>query len=818
MKDWANDPDLLATFRAEVDDRLASLRSGLLELEGHPSPRQIIGELFRDAHTVKGSARMLGLDDVVSLAHRAEDLLGALRDGRTDVRRDHIDVLLATCDAISRAMPGSPRPATSAEIKGLSDALHAALRGQDHVAVPVVTGEQTNAEESALAAAEVPAPAASVAPADRSAQAATGSAFSAFSVFPAFQAPAVFHAPAEEPQTAPSPFAAPSAPSAPPAPPAPTPGVPAPRPRPAQQDQLPPPRQTAVRVPVRRVRELLDGVGEAELAARRVGVQTHELSTALAAASSAAQVVRGATSGRKSDPLANAASALVGAVERMRIAAGDLPTLLEDAESAMSIVRDGTISLAMVPVRQVVAGFAGLVRELTIGTGKDVVLVVEGETVELDSRVLDAAADALRHLVTNAVDHGCESVADRIAAGKPGTATITVAAHAAGASVVIDVSDDGAGIDEDRLRAVAVARGVLGAEEARTLTGSALLRVLFVEGFSTRNEVTHSSGRGVGLDVVAHAVGGIGGTVDIGTRLGSGTTFTVMLPVTLGVQRCLVARVGGETYALPVTGVVETVTLKGVARAEVAGVPVLVRHGVSLPLLDLGVAVGVRGERNPRAAVIVRSGAVGEHTAFAVDALDGEREMVIKDLGLFLGRQAAVTGATIDADGGLVLVLDVRELASRGATAPLSMGPDPGMPALRAPSGVRTSGDASGPARILVVEDSVGVRELQRAILEGAGYDVTTAMDGSEGAARLSGRPFDLVLSDVEMPGMDGFSLARALRRTPGWQDVPVIIMTSRGDDADRRAGLDAGASAYLLKSSFDQAELLSTVRRLIGR
>jgi CheY-like chemotaxis protein len=214
--------------------------------------------------------------------------------------------------------------------------------------------------------------------------------------------------------------------------------------------------------------------------------------------------------------------------------------------------------------------------------------------------------------------------------------------------------------------------------------------------------------------------------------------------------------------------------------------------------------------------VVVQHGGAGDLLALAVDALEGELEVVVKELGTFLGRLPTVAGATIDGDGTVVLVLDIREiavrqLASGGGQAPASLG---------AP-GRRTSADTAGPAvrpRVLVVEDSVGVRELQRVILEGAGYDVLTAVDGLDGAARLSQDPVDLVLSDVEMPGMDGFTLTRTLRRTRGWEDVPVVIMTSRGDPADQRAGLDAGASAYLLKSEFDQAELIDTVRRLLGR
>jgi len=440
--------------------------------------------------------------------------------------------------------------------------------------------------------------------------------------------------------------------------------------------------------------------------------------------------------------------------------------------------------------------------------------VLTGQDVELDTRVLDAVADSLRHLVTNAVDHGCEAPAARVANGKPARCTITVAARAAGSTVVIEVSDDGRGVDEDALRATAVARGLL--PEDTTATGPALLQVMFSPGFSTVDAVTRSSGRGIGLDVVRTVVEDLSGALEVLSEPGSGTTFVITLPVTLGVLRCLLARVGSERYALPVAGVVETIGLATAERHEVAGVPVVVRDGRTMPVVDLGAALDAVGERDARAAVVVHHGPGGDLLALAVDDLEGEREVVVKELGGFLGRLPAVAGATIDSDGSVLLVLDVRELAARQVAAGAPALPESTPAARRSAAGAeRRSGSRP---RVLVVEDSVGVRELQRVILEGAGYEVLTAVDGTDGASRLADDPVDLVLSDVEMPGMDGFTLTRTLRRTRGWEDVPVVIMTSRGDVADQRAGLDAGASAYLLKSEFDQAELIDTVRRLLGR
>jgi chemotaxis protein histidine kinase CheA len=486
-----------------------------------------------------------------------------------------------------------------------------------------------------------------------------------------------------------------------------------------------------------------------------------------------------------------------------------LRELAEDSHSRLAQVRDGAMGLAMVPVRRVVAGLPRVVRDLATATGKDVRLILQGQDVELDKQVLDGVSDALKHLVVNAVDHGCESPTERAGAGKPAQATVTVTARAAGGTVVIEVSDDGAGIDEDVLRTTAIERGVILPDSA--LSGSALMNVLFLPAFSTATHVTETSGRGVGLDVVRSAVEGLGGSVELRTEVGRGTTFALTLPVTLGVLRCLMARVGDERFALPVPGVVESLSLKNAVVHALAGSPVVVRHGETLPLLDLGAALGVPGEREANAAVVVRHGE--RQVAWAVDGLEGELVLVVKDLGPFLGRPPVISGATIDGDGSVVCLVDLRELSD---DSPAQLAPAYGAMADRTDD--TEARDGAARARILVVEDSVGVRELERAILEGAGYEVVTAVDGTEGAARLHDTPADLVLSDVEMPGMDGYQLTRTIRRTRGWEQVPVVIMTSRGSEDDQRAGLDAGASAYLLKTEFDQNQLVETVRRLIGR
>jgi chemotaxis protein histidine kinase CheA len=725
---WGDDPELLATFRAEVEERLASLQSGLLALETHASPRQVVTLLFRDAHTVKGSARMLGLEGVLHVAHNMEDLLGALRDGRFEVRKNHVDLLLAACDGIARALPGDDALPEDA-LQPLVDALVAAVGGADEVAVPTI-----------------------------------------------------------------APPAAPEAEQAEPVEPA----------RPSSD---------SVRVAASKVYDLLDAVGEADLGARRVEQTTGTLLVEAAEQARWVASLRQATNSSALPPdVALALHRLVGVADEMTSTVRSLRELVEGHRSGMALVRDGAMGLAMVPVRRVLAALPRIVRDVAQATGKEVLLETSGEDVELDKQVLDGIADALKHLVINAVDHGCETPQERAAAGKRPQAVVSVSARSVGGTVVIEVADDGAGVDEEAVREKALRLGMIAPDSG--LSGSALLSLLFTPAFSTNDTVTETSGRGVGLDVVRNAVEDLGGSVEIRSERGAGTTFVLVLPLTLGVLRCLVARVGDERYAVPVPGVVESLSLRDAEVHQLAGAPVVLRHGVSVPLLDLGVALGLSraGGEAPRAALVVRH-TNGSQIAWAVDRLEGESELVVKDLGAFVGRVPYVAGATIDGDGSVVCLLDLRELADRATGGPAFL-PAAAVPARKAAGVV----PAQRKPRVLVVEDSVGVRELQRVILEGAGYQVETAVDGLDGASRLRDEPADLVLSDVEMPGMDGFALTRTIRRTKGWENVPVVIMTSRGEDHARQAGLDAGCSAYLLKNEFDQETLVSTVRRLVGR
>ena len=406
MGNWAEDPELLATFRAEVEDRLASLSAGLLQLENHPSPKQLVASLFRDAHTVKGSARMMGLQGVLDTAHAAEDLLGAIRDGRFQARRDLVDLLLATVDGISRSIPGVAAPIPGEHLAALIEALRGAIAGDDPVSVPRL------AEPVPVAASAV------VFPAPPPKQESESQPTTAVIVPP--------------PPTPPSP-AATSLPPMSPLPPMSTMST-----MPAAPNVVLPlgvdrgeRALDSVRVTSQRVYDLLDVVGEAELDTRRVEKNAAEVIALVADQNRWLRTFREALAANAAQLPEEAELAMhrvVSVGEQLHASGQQLRELVEDSRGRLGVVRDGAMGLAMVPVRRVVAAFPRLVRDVASSTGKDVGLNLVGEDVELDKKVLDGVADALKHLLINAVDHGCEKPEERIAAGKPPRAVVTVSA------------------------------------------------------------------------------------------------------------------------------------------------------------------------------------------------------------------------------------------------------------------------------------------------------------------------------------------------------------------------------------------------------
>jgi two-component system chemotaxis sensor kinase CheA len=457
----------------------------------------------------------------------------------------------------------------------------------------------------------------------------------------------------------------------------------------------------------------------------------------------------------------------------------------------------------MLPFAEACQGLDRTVRDLAHAGGKEVDFVLEGGDVELDRSVLEGLKDPLRHLVRNAVDHGVESPAERRAAGKPPRGQVRVAAVLRGAVVEVVVADDGRGLDLEALRRQARKHGLPESADERELA-----RLVFVAGLSTSTLITDVSGRGVGLDVVKSRLEALHGTVDLAFTPGAGTSFTLAVPLTLTTLRALFVTTAGQTFALAGTNVRKLVRVDPGAFRSVQGRGALALGGAPLPVASLAETLGLRGREpvRPGDKVPVLIVAAGEQRmAFVVDEFLAEQEIMIKGLGARIRRVAHVSGATILPSGKIALVLNAASLVRTALAAP------GGAPA---PLVVRAAPESR--KRIVLAEDSLTTRTLMKSILEAAGYDVTAAADGAAAWDILQERGADLLVSDVEMPRRDGFALAEAVRASQRFARLPVVLVTARASDADRARGVAVGADAYLVKSAFDQKNLLETIAQLL--
>jgi two-component system chemotaxis sensor kinase CheA len=401
----------------------------------------------------------------------------------------------------------------------------------------------------------------------------------------------------------------------------------------------------------------------------------------------------------------------------------------------------------------------------------------------------------------NAVDHGIESPQTRVAAGKPSQGTIRLHAMQLGSEVIIAITDDGRGIDTDAVRRQAARHGL----DTDGLSDEEVLPLTFQSGLSTVDFVTDVSGRGVGLDVVRVSVEAARGRVEVRSQPGVGTEFRIVVPITLAVLRCLLVEAGSERFALPFHRVVLSKAYEPSTEAHAEGRPVVWVDDRPVPVSSLADTLGIVGGKPPAGPIVVLADTARRH-AFHVDRLVGQRDVVVKGLSRLLPHLPAVAGVSVEPDGSVLVVLDPPGLIQRarqGRRDSVSSAADnPRQLARR---------------RVLVVDDALTVRELQRSILERSGFDVRVATDGSQALALLAEEPSDLVLTDVEMPNMDGFALTEAIRAHPSLTNIPVLILSSHASDADRQRGLDAGADGYIIKSGFDEGALLAAVNRLLG-
>ncbi len=767
------DPLLLDLFRVELENHTRVLEKGLVSAEGNQAPERI-EPLMRAAHSIKGAARIVGLSQAVSLAHAMEDLLAAVQKGKLVLTGDHVDLLLAGND------------------------LYAAMSRLGAAAVPDWIAEKEaeldrTAQEIRAALAGQPAP-----------------------------------PPEPSPVAGPPASRKPPGDSAAPAVPAPQPAMPAPA---VEQAVMPPHDEEApkpavperaegglVRVMTAHLDRLMGLAGECLVQAQSIKTFYPALLKIKKGFPSLTSALEGLLESldKSTDPeTCRQLREVLSQVERIHALTADRTIDFElssrKLEHLAHRLYDEVVASRMQPFSDGMHGFSRLVRDMAKELGKKIRFEVLGESTPVDRDILEKLEAPLTHLIRNALDHGLETPAEREQAGKPAEGKLIVEARHVAGMLNIIVADDGRGISLERLRAKIVEKGLVHPDMAAGLTKGELLEFLFLPGFSTAGKVTEISGRGVGLDIVFTMAQEVGGSVRVESTEGAGTRFLLLLPLTLSVLRTLLIEVDAEVYAMPLT------RIDRILRVPVAELRVVEdRQFTTLDGENIGIveARQLFGLPHPPSGadpcqLLIFSDRM-HRFGLVVDRFLGQRDLVVRPLDPRLGKLANISAGAILEDGSPILILDVDDLV-RSIDHLLTHG------RLRKVGGAAAGERPAGRRRILVVDDSLTVREVERKLLETEGYEVIVAVDGMDGWNSLQAGAFDMVVSDVDMPRMNGIELVRRIKTDPLLKALPVMIVSYKDREEDRLRGLEAGADYYLTKGSFHDATLLKAVRDLIG-
>jgi len=489
--------------------------------------------------------------------------------------------------------------------------------------------------------------------------------------------------------------------------------------------------------------------------------------------------------------------------------------LFEDQQSfgvMVDTLVDETKRALMLPLSTLFKGLPRMVREVARLQKKALDFEVRGDDVEVDKRILDEMRDPLMHLLRNCVDHGIEPAEERVARGKAKRGRITIdVTQAAAARVELVVCDDGRGIDTEQVRVAAVRNGVLTDAQSRMLAREEVLQLVFLSGVSTSQSVSNISGRGLGMAICREGVERLGGSIVIDSEVGKGTSFRIALPLALATYRVLLLQTGDHILAVPTANTDRVIRLVPGSVTSIDGKDAITDRGTPILLQRLDRFLGLDGQRaghgGRQVAAILRSGA--RRVAFAVDRVLDEQEVLFKDLGSYLVHVPNIAGSTILGTGVVVPILNAPEMIDAAYAENIVVA--------RTPAVEPVEPFRATPRSVLVVEDSITSRMLLKDILESAGYTVSTAINGVEAVAALERDRFDMVVSDVEMPRMNGFELTELIRADQRWSDLPVILITGLEREEQRARGLAAGANEYIVKGSFEQSNLLGAIRRLCG-
>ena len=755
---------MMDLFRMEANSQTQILTDGLLAMERLKDDAGAVESMMRAAHSIKGAAAIVGLEVVVQLAHRMEDAFVAAQHGKLALTANRVDVLLAGVDLILQL--------SRLQDSGLDAWLGA---NADHV---------TRTLDAITTIAFLPEP--------LNLQAEAG-------LLPPISAPvtmAPYFPPAATPVLAPGP---------------------APTPAPEEAPAAPTARAHAAPKTAQNFDRLLSLASESRINAHQMhpfvqGMQRfkrnqsslfsviEQLHEAIANSTDAKLKEQSLLALQKTHPLKQFVLEHIADIEAYE------RRLLAVSQNMV----DEVLTMRMRPFRDGVQSFPRMVRDLARSMGKDVRLEIVGEDTLVDRDILARIESPLTHMLRNAIDHGMDTAEARIAAGKPGTGTIVLEAKHRAGMLSLDISDDGRGVDLEKIRRRVIERKMASAQMAGSLSSAELLEFLFLPAFSLKDSTTEISGRGVGLDIVHETIRSQNGTVRIESELGAGFRTCITLPLTQSIVRALVVAVKGEAYAMPIAQVERVINVAQAAIHTLENKQFFDFGGEHLGLvsasqvLELGDTDAGGGEL---AVVVIGTGA--RRYALVVDTIRGEQSLAVQSIDPIFGKMRDISAAALLDDGEPVLILDVpdlllsiEKLLHEGGLHQLAKS---------------DHAERRKTKRILVVDDSLTVREMERKLLLGRGFHVDIAIDGIDGWNVVRSGDYDLVITDVDMPRMDGIELVTLIKKDIHLHKLPVMIVSYKDRPEDRARGLSAGADYYLTKGSFHDETLLEAVSDLIG-
>ena len=813
------DPELRELFQIESQEHLQTLEDGLLLLEKEPTDTATLHTVFRSAHSLKGASRMLGAAKVEAVANRFEDVLGMARRGTIELSTDAVDRLYQALDVIreycDECVSGAPSGSQLIDVlerlnvgeltPTASESVHEEKIEQVSTPDDTVsdfktetgdrdstTGGQNQPSTGQPIEPEVidiqsrPVPTAMMrdlelpTPAPQTREVSTVAPQQLKKVAPAGRTPAEY-------------------------------------------------RIDTIRVQSQKLDALMTQTGELTVTRGHIAHRVAQVERIVAAWEEwnrDSYTVRSLVS-NPGDLTGASGDQLVGYLQRDRSRMEQIGNLIRQLETAVknddaridllaSQLEESIREIRLLPLSTVFNLFPRLVRDLSRSLGKEIELQIQGGETSADKRILEEIKDPLTHIIRNAIDHGIELPDDRERTGKSRCATVLLRGYQSGANVTIEIRDDGCGIDLDAVRQTALRRNVVGPSELAEMTDMQIRQLIFAPGFSTKQMVTDVSGRGVGLDVVWSNVEALRGNIEVDSTPDEGTAFRLIFPLTLSTRRVLIVEVDRYKYAIPVEFVQTTRLVSRDNIFSMEGRSTIVVEEQPLVVADLSNLLEIQTDvesrqRPPSGNTHGRTAELpclilnidSDRMGLFVDAVVDEQEVVLKSHGAVLRRVRNVSGSTILDDGDVCVVLNphdlirsVRVMATGGGLKSLAV-------------------DDARRKRILLAEDSIVTRTQEKRILESAGFDVVTAVDGQDAWSKLGTDEFDAIVSDVEMPNLTGLDLAERVRQHEQFKNLPIILVTSLSSDEDRQRGLDVGANAYLTKPGFDQRDFLDTVKRL---